>query len=60
MGKNSNDYWCVTRKNVTVFNAQQNRIVEGEINLEENVIRDIPIPDDLVSEWEGNCCEFDE
>ena len=34
----------VTRKNVTVFNAEENRIVEGEINLEENVIRDVPIP----------------
>lgn len=34
----------VTRKNVTAFNAAENRIVEGEVNLQENIIRDVPIP----------------
>lgn len=34
----------VTRKNVTAYNEIENRIVEGEINLEEKVIRDVSVP----------------
>ena len=34
----------VTRKNVTAYNEVENRIVEGEINLEEKVIRDVRVP----------------
>ena len=34
----------ITRKNVTTMNAAENHIVEGEINLGERIVRDIPIP----------------
>jgi len=34
----------ITRKNVTVYNAAENSIISGEVNLPEAVIRDVPVP----------------